>query len=72
MEMNWQDLLTITLAGTCGVWVVWTTLRPFVRKVASACGMCSACGPEKGPTPSNSVSSQTGPDDLLQIAPTES
>ena len=72
MEINWQDLLTIALAGTCSAWVAWTTLRPFVRKVASACGMCSGCGPEKGAAPSNSVSSQTGPDDLLQIAPTES
>ena len=70
--MNWQDLLTIVLAGACGVWVLWTTLRPFVRKVASACGMCPRCGTEKNDTPSISGSSPTAPDDLLQISPLES
>ena len=70
--MNWQDLLTIVLAGACGVWVLWTTLRPFVRKVANACGMCPRCGPEKNDTPSISGSSSTAPDDLLQIAPLDS
>ena len=63
MAMNWQDVLAIALACACGTWVVWVTLRPFVRKVASACGMCSGCGPA-----GDSAASQS---DLLQIAPSD-
>jgi hypothetical protein len=68
VQMNWQDLLAITLAAACAVWLLWTTLRPFVRKVASACGMCGGCSPEQDAASPDPTSS-TAPDDLLQIAP---
>lgn len=68
VEMYWQDVLAVTLAAACAVWVLWTTLRPFVRKVASACGMCAGCSPEQDAA-SPDTPSPAAPDDLLQIAP---
>ena len=62
------ERLAITLAAACAVWLLWTTLRPFVRKVASACGMCGGCSPEQDAASPDPTSS-TAPDDLLQIAP---
>jgi hypothetical protein len=59
---DWQDLLSIGIACTCAGWVLWATLRPFLRRVANACGMCSACDT----TPADGAA-----DELLQIAPPE-
>jgi|TARA_B100000809_G_scaffold239967_1_gene261890 hypothetical protein len=63
--MDWQHLLTIAIAGLCAVWVLWTTIRPFVRKMASACGMCPGCDPG---TNDGSSTPATTAADLLQIA----
>ena len=59
--MDWQDGLAMAVAGACAAWVLWSTLRPFLQKVAGACGMCAGCGTED---------STQG--DLLQIAPPDS
>jgi hypothetical protein len=58
--MDWQDGLAMAVACACAAWVLWSTLQPFVRKIAGACGMCAGCGTE----------SSTGEQgDLLQIDP---
>jgi hypothetical protein len=59
-ELTWQDGLTMTVACACAIWVLWTTVRPFVQKVASACGICTGC---------ESASDAADQDSLLQIAP---
>lgn len=58
---SWQDVLSVLLAGACASWLLWITVRPFVQRVASACGLCSGCS-----TASGDVGHQ---DELLQIAP---
>ena len=57
-------MLTLGIAAGCGVWILWTSLRPFVTRVASACGVCTGCEParqdEAAPQP-----------DLVQIEPVD-
>lgn len=54
-----QEIAALGIAAASGAWVLWSTLKPFVRRVASACGMCSGCASD-APVPQ---------DDLLQIDP---
>lgn len=70
VEIDWQDVVALALAAACAIWLAWSTVRPFVRRVASACGMCGGCAPSSGVA----ASGQAAPDaaattELLQIVP---
>ena len=35
---QWQTLVAIVIAASCGVWVLWRLLRPFIGRVVDSCG----------------------------------
>lgn len=35
---QWQTIAAIAIAASCGVWVLWRLLRPFIGRVVDSCG----------------------------------
>ncbi len=35
---QWQAIAAILIAASCGVWVLWRLLRPFIGRVVDSCG----------------------------------
>jgi hypothetical protein len=35
---QWQTIVAIVIAASCGVWVLWRLLRPFIGRVVDSCG----------------------------------
>lgn len=60
--LNWQELLSIAVALTCGIWLVRKLILPFFLVNIGKCGGClgSGCEVEKIPESSG---------DFLQILP---
>lgn len=46
--MDWQTPLTILLAAACAVLLLYSWLRPFVARLAGACGGCHSCADPAG------------------------
>ena len=61
--MGWQSAVAIAAAAACGAWLLWVTVRPFVTRAASACGLCPGCGPVRD----RAASQPTAAHELLQI-----
>ena len=38
VEAHWQTVIAIAIAASCGVWVAWRLMRPFIGRVVDACG----------------------------------
>ena len=66
LAAHWQTLVAAAIAAACAVWVASRLLRPFVGRVARACG--GGCGGDGAGVEDGAAGAA---DDLIQIAPAD-
>ena len=64
LAAHWQTLVAAAIAAGCAGWVGWRLLRPFIGRVASACG--GGCGGDGAGVENGAAGAA---DDLIQITP---